>query len=99
MLLTLTFYKLTQQDAMQHAQTWLEGNYANQLYKDTNLTSQRITEILKQIGNKHLHREFSKQYLQKIYSKQGIIIDSTTLPNNIRPLAKLFSIVVADDAY
>ena len=82
-ILTLTYYKLTQQTAMQHAQTWLEGNYANQLYKNTNLNSQRITELLKHIGNEHLHREFFKQYLQKIYKKQGIIIDSTIMPNNI----------------
>jgi transposase len=82
-ILALTFYKLTQQGAMQHAQTWLEGNYANQLFKDINFSTQKITELLKHIGNEHLHRDFFKQYLQKTYKKQGIIIDSTTLPNNI----------------
>jgi transposase len=83
MLLALTFYKLTQQGAMQHVQTWLEGNYANQLFKDTDLSTQKISELLKHIGNEHLHREFFKQYLQKTYKKQGIIIDSTNMPNNI----------------
>jgi transposase len=68
---------------MQHAQTWLEGNYANQLFKDINFNTQQISKLLKHIGNEHLHREFFKQYLQKTYKKQGIIIDSTTLPNNI----------------
>ena len=82
-ILALTFYKLTQQSAMQHAQTWLEGNYANQLFPDINISTQKISQLLKHIGNEHLHREFFKQYLQKTYKKQGIIIDSTTLPNNI----------------
>jgi transposase len=68
---------------MQHAQTWLEGNYANQLFPDINFSTQKISELLKHAGNEHLHREFFKQYLQKTYKKRGVIIDSTALPNNI----------------
>ena len=75
---------------MQHAQTWLEGNYAKILYPDANLSTQKISNTLKSLGNEHLNREFFKQYLQKIYSKKGIIIDSTGLPNNISfPLSAL----------
>jgi hypothetical protein len=66
---------------MTHANIWHQGNYAKILYKNTNLTSQRISDFLADIGDEHLYRTFFKEYLiQNNQQKNVAIIDVTSLP-------------------
>jgi transposase len=82
-ILSLICYKLLESSAMQHAAVWQEGNYAKIIFKNTNLSTQRISELLKILGNERLQRIFFKLYLQNFRSEHGVVIDSTGLPNNI----------------
>jgi transposase len=82
-IFALCFFKLIESSAIQHAQTWFEGNYAKILFPNIDLTTQRISDLLKAIGDERFQREFFKRYLEKVYSKNGVIIDSTGLPNDI----------------
>ena len=69
---------------MKYAQTWFEANYIKQLYKNINLNSQRISDFLKIIGEEEIQRTFFKEYISNfINTKQGVIIDATSLPNQI----------------
>jgi len=83
-LLSLLSYKLCYGSAMRYARTWFEGSYAKMQYKDVDLSSQRISEFLKLIGDEKLQRDFFKEYISKFTNaKNGIIIDTTSLPNQI----------------
>lgn len=83
-LLALLSYKLCHGSAMVYANKWLDGNYAKILYKNGNITSQRISDLFKELGNENLQRKFFKEYIPNYApSKSGIIIDVTSLPNQI----------------
>lgn len=82
-IFALCFFKLLDCAAMQHAATWFEGNYANVVFPGVDLSTQRISDLLRVIGDEGFQREFFKRYLEKVYSKNGVIIDSTGLPNDI----------------
>gem|GEM_PF-341185 len=89
-LTTLITYRLCQTNAMTHANTWHQGNAIHLHHKQVNLTSQRISEFLTELGNEHLHQTFFKQYLttqtnnntpqQPQHPPNGVIIDTTSLP-------------------
>ena len=82
-IFALCFFKLIDSAAMQHAATWFDGNYAKIIFPSADLSSQRISDLLKLMGDERLLREFFKRYFEKVYSKGGVIIDSTGLPNDI----------------
>lgn len=83
-LLALLTYKICYGSAMRHAQSWLDGNYASVLYKNALLSSQRISDFLDYLSDEKLQREFFSEYIQCFCKKkQGIIIDGTSLPNQI----------------
>jgi hypothetical protein len=82
-LLVLVFYRLIESGGMNMAREWYENNYIQVCFKNLDLSSQRISEALCEIGNETLWREFFKQYTQCVYSDNGVIIDSTGLPNDI----------------
>lgn len=83
-LLALLFYKLCYGSAMVYANKWLDGSYAKIQYKNANLSSQRISELLKEFGEESLQKKFFKEHILKHdNSKSGIIIDVTSLPNQI----------------
>jgi transposase len=71
-----------------HASNWWEGSYARILYPKANLTSQRISDFLADIGDEARLRSFFSEYID--YVSRGvsrgnnILIDSTGLPNCIR---------------
>jgi hypothetical protein len=80
-LTNLLTYRLCQTSAMTHANIWHQGNYTKILYKNTNLTGQRISDFLADIGDEQLHRTFFKEYLtQNNQQKNAAIIDITSLP-------------------
>jgi transposase len=70
-----------------HANEWWTGSYASILYPNANLTSQRISDFLADIGEEEPIRKFFNQYLSILRctkSVSNILIDSTGLPNSIR---------------
>lgn len=84
-LLSLIFYRSLQNGASCYAQAWWEGSYARVLYPNASLSSQRISEAFKTIGEERIQRDFFHEYLRYIepLCGNGILIDSTGLPNDI----------------
>lgn len=89
-LQTLLCFKILTDLAFTYAETWYRGNYASLLYNDANITSQRISEFLKKLGNEKVLRGFFEKYLNSVTDKEcGVIIDSTGLPNEMdSPVSK-----------
>lgn len=83
-ILALLTYRICYNGAMMYARPWFEGNYAKYQYKDADLSSQRISDFLKEVGNEKLQRLFFNEYF-KLFSKvkSSIVIDATSLPNQI----------------
>ncbi len=83
-LYSLLFYRLCHTGAMMHAKNWYDGNIVRILYKKAEMSSQRISNFLNFVGEENLQRRFFQEYL-KSFSRdnQGIIIDTTSLPNQI----------------
>jgi hypothetical protein len=73
---------------MRYAGDWWEGSYANILYPKANLTSQRISDFLADIGDEGCFRGFFSKYMpylgKQVSQGANILIDSTGLPNSIR---------------
>jgi hypothetical protein len=71
-----------------HASSWWEGSYARFLYPKANLTSQRISDFLANIGDESHLRCFFSEYVDHVSRGvsrgNNILIDSTGLPNSIR---------------
>jgi transposase len=83
-LLAMLAYRISYGSAMRYAQSWMDGNYARIIYKNAVLSSQRISDFLDYLGDERLQREFFSEYIQSFCKKkQGIIIDGTSLPNQI----------------
>ena len=82
----IAFYVLTN-SANCYASTWYEGSFESLLYPRANLTSQRISDFLKSIGNPENILEYFKNHMNwikdNISDDKAIIIDSTGLPNSI----------------
>lgn len=86
-LLTMVSYYVLCSHANSHVQDWWEGNYARILYPKAMLDSRRISEFLSAIGNEQVIRIFFQCYLKHLFGvsgeSEGILIDSTGLPNSI----------------
>jgi len=82
MFLALIFYRLCYPSAMRYARMWYEGNIVRKLF-DVDISSQRISEFLEEIGDESIQREFFKEYIRQITPSEGIVIDTTALPNQI----------------
>jgi hypothetical protein len=71
-----------------HANNWWDGSYARILYPKANLTSQRISDFLANIGDEACLRRFFSKYIDLISKGvsrgTNILIDSTGLPNSVR---------------
>jgi len=82
--LLLINYRLCYPSAMRFSKDWFDGNYAKICYSNVDLSSQRISDFLKLLGDENLQRKFFKQYIPTYAeSNEGIIIDATSLPNQI----------------
>ena len=80
----LLSYKICYGSAMMYAKTWLEGSYTRIFYKNLSISSQRISEFLMRIGDENIQRKFFQKYFSAfIKAERGIIIDVTSLPNQI----------------
>ncbi len=83
-LLALIYFRLCHPSAMMYAKTWYQGSYARLISKDIDLSSQRISDFLKAIGDEHLQREYFKNHISLLAkTNEGIIIDATSMPNQI----------------
>jgi transposase len=83
-LSVLICYRLCHPSAMKYARLWYQGNIARLIFRDIDLSSQRISDFLEAIGDESLQRKFFKNYISSfIKSKEGVIIDTTALPNQI----------------
>jgi hypothetical protein len=85
-VLALLMYRLLEHTSNCLASTWLSGSYASVLLPKAQLASQRNTELLGQLGNEVVQREFFRRYLSWIVpkgEKAGILIDSTGMPNTM----------------
>ena len=83
-LMPLMIYRLCTGSAMYNCKDWLEGNILSMFFTNTDLSSQRISELLTFLGDEQLQRSFFIDYIKLIGgSKKSVIIDATTLPNNI----------------
>lgn len=83
-LFPLIIYRLCMQSPMYNCESWFEGNIISYLFKDANISSQRISDILSFIGQESVQRDFFTQYNKLIGgSDRAVIIDATSLPNQI----------------
>jgi hypothetical protein len=85
-MLALILFKITKGGASAHVNSWLQNTYARYLFPDLNLKSQRISEILKKVGNELCWTNFFSEYTEFVKSKAGLVsllVDSTGLPNDI----------------
>ena len=85
-LMALLLYRVLEKGGYYLAEDWLSGSYASILFPKAQLQSQRVSELLRELGDEAVVRAFFMRYLKKIIPqdrKTGILIDSTGLPNNI----------------
>ena len=83
-ILALLYYRICYGSAMIYAQSWFKGNYAKILFKNSDLSSQRISSFLHYLGDEKLQRSFFAEYISLFCNaKKGVIIDGTSLPNQI----------------
>jgi hypothetical protein len=93
-IMSLLFYRSLQGGASYYAQDWWEGSYTRVLYPNATLSSQRVSEVLRTLGDETLQRAFFKEYLRYVAPRCGcgVLVDSTGLPNDIRfPLTAINS--------
>ena len=83
-LRALLFYRICHTGAMMHARNWYDGNILKLFYKKADVASQRISDTLTALGDEQLQRTFFQTYIKQFsQTHQGIIIDATSLPNQI----------------
>lgn len=83
MVLNLIFYKLCNPSAMRLAEIWQNGNTVKHLCK-AELSSQRISNLMVEIGKEEVYRKFFEEYLSFIkHSSEGLVLDLTAMPNQI----------------
>lgn len=80
-------YYVLQDKANCHAHIWYDGSFANQLYPNANISSQRISDFLRSIGRMDNVQVFFRNHIawikENICDDPAVLIDSTGLPNNI----------------
>ena len=60
-LFPLIIYRLCMQSPMYNCESWFEGNIISYFFKDANISSQRISDILSFIGQESVQRDFFTQ--------------------------------------
>jgi transposase len=84
-LISLMAYRLCQPGPMYHCSLWLSGNVLSSLNPNLKLSSQDISRLLASLGEESVQRSFFEGYLkQKGQGSKNVIIDATSLPNNIQ---------------
>jgi len=69
---------------MYNCENWFGGNVLSHLFKEVDLSSQRISDMLSALGKESIQRGFFTGYLELVGgSNNAVIIDATSLPNQI----------------
>jgi transposase len=88
---TLICFQITEGLAMYNCDSWLEGNIAKKIFPNSKVSSQRISTLVKTLGDQNLQIAFFKNYIDKFFpSSRGILIDSTALPSAINSAINTF---------
>ena len=83
-IIPLMIYRLCAQSAMYNCEEWMSGSVLHFLYKNVSLSSQRISDFFNILGDEQVQRSFFTSYLKFVGgSKKSVIIDATSLPNQI----------------
>ncbi len=83
MLFNLLSYKLCHPSAMRLAEIWQNGNVIKCICK-AELKSQRISDLMVEIGNENNYRNFFRNFLSFVNSSQNaLLFDITAMPNQI----------------
>jgi hypothetical protein len=85
-VLALIIFRIVRHGANTAAGAWLSGTYASLALPGAKLQSQRISELLVEMGQEDSQRKFFSQYLKVEIPdgrRVGILVDSTGLPNDI----------------
>jgi hypothetical protein len=83
-LLLLLIYRLCTQSAMYNCKNWVNGNVVSILFKDTDISSQRISDILFFLSQEEVQRSFFVEYLKLIGGcDKSVIIDTTSMHTSI----------------
>lgn len=83
-LFPLIIFRLCTQLAMYNCENWRDGNVISCLFKNIDLSSQRISDMLSYLGDESVQRPFFIDYLKLVGgSDKSVIIDATSLPNQI----------------
>ncbi len=83
-ILPLMIYRLCTQSAMYHCEEWMSGNVLGVLYKNMSLSSQRISDCFKILGDESRQKKFFLDYIKLTgNTDRSVIIDATSLPNHI----------------
>ncbi len=87
-LWAMTQYYILSNKANSHANTWYDGSFANVLYPEADIHSQRISKFLNELGKEETRRSYFKAHIkwlkEYVCNDPAIIIDSTGLPNSIK---------------
>jgi transposase len=83
-LIPLMIYRICTQSAMYNCEEWISGNILKVLYKNTRLSSQRISDLFGVLGDESVQRTFFKEHIKLLGgNNKSVIIDATSLPNQI----------------
>ena len=83
-LFALIICRLCTQLSMYNCENWYTGNVISCLFKNIDLSSQRISDMLSCLGDESMQRLFFIDYVKLVGgSDRPIIIDATSLPNQI----------------
>lgn len=81
-------YYILSNKANSHANTWYDGSFANVLYPEANIHSQRIGKLLDELGKEEVRRSYFEAHIkwlkEYVCDDPAIIIDSTGVPNSIK---------------
>ena len=86
-LLSIIIYRIINSGGYLYAKDWWDTDYCHYIYNYAKLQSQRISEILINIGSETFFRSFFLNYitfLNNMSDTKAIVIDSTGLPNDIK---------------
>jgi hypothetical protein len=84
----LVLFKLASNEDRKHIKRWWEESYAKFLFPNLNLESQRILEILEEIGQEKYRRVFFEKYIDYVktisptsLATTGVLSDCAGMPN------------------
>ena len=90
-IMALICFQITEGSAMHNCVDWFDGNIAKILFPTAKISSQKISNLFKILGNHELQVNFFKDYIAKFFPEScGVLIDSTALPSAINETINAF---------